>query len=124
MLTTMIDYIRIALYTTLIVIIFILFQTWQKDHPKIAISNPTAETHPAAANNYVPEISNINKATAAASRSAAAPATNSTAASTHLIHVLTNTLEVDIDAVGGNIVQVRLLKYPQELHSSTPFLLL
>ena len=120
MMTKLFDYLRIALYVTLIALVFILFQTWDKDHPKKIIpyssSTPTETT--ASSANYIPQIN--NPAVSANATSTIAPVTTTQ----HIIHIATDVLEVDIDALGGNIIQVKLPQYPEALHSTTPFLLL
>lgn len=122
----MIDYLRIALYATLIVILLALFQAWDKEHPKVTAAAP-AQIETSATNNYVPQIAAATNQPANTTNPAAPPATQNaaaTAAKPALIHVTTDVIKVDIDPVGGNIVQVQLLKYPEALHSNTPYLLL
>ena len=112
----MIDYLRIALYATLIIIILVLFQAWDKSHPKFT-PTPVQAVETAATNNYIPQITDNSQA--AKPVTAAATATNQ-----HIIHVATDVMQADINPVGGNIIQVKLLQYPEELHSNVPFLLL
>ncbi len=109
--TNIIDYVRIALYATVVAIALVLFQAWDKDHPKTDSANTTATI-----NSDVPNLANTN----------IAPVIRNTVIETaqHIIHVTTDTLDVNINVVGGNITQVKLIKYPQELHSDIPFLLL
>lgn len=118
----MIDYVRYTLYAILLGLIFFLFQAWDKEHPK-PIENTEAATTQASAN-YIPEVTNSVKAGAV---SGAAPTTVQPSASVSagkLIHVSTDTLDVAIDTLGGNIVQVQLPNFPEELNSNKPFLLL
>src|SRR5438445_8454181 len=105
--TNMIDYLRIALYASLIVILLVLFQAWDKDHPKTVAATPIATT---ADNNYVPQIA--DNSSAAESATTSPPVINHTAALTSqkLIHITTDVIQVDISPVGGNIIQVKLLK--------------
>lgn len=115
MTTQMIDYLRIALYASLIGILLVLFQAWDKDHPKPVV-NPTVQT--TASTNYIPQLTNTNQ-----------PVQPDTALVTpaviqNMIHVKTDVVQVDINPVGGNIVRVTLLHYPEELNSTTPFTLL
>ncbi len=110
----MIDYLRIALYATLIVILLVLFQAWDKEHPKVTAStNQAIET--TADNNYVPQLADTSQPTKPI------PVTTT---SQRLVHITTDVVQVDINPIGGNIVQVKLLQYPEELHSTEPFLLL
>ena len=121
MVTNMIDYLRYALYAMAIALGLLLYQAWDKDHPQAAITSPTVTE---TANNYVP--SSVPTQTTASGVTApaatqAAPVTNS---SGHIIHVVTDVLDVDIDTLGGNITQVNLAKYPENLDSNAPYLLL
>ncbi len=113
--THMINYLRIALYAVLIGILLVLFQAWDKDFPKpiTSSSQPVEATSPS----YVPPI---------AETSTGAPVIHAAAVAkpTRLIHITTDVIQVDINPVGGNITQVKLLQYPEELHSTAPFLLL
>jgi len=121
--TNIIDYFRIALYVTLVVILLALFQAWDKEHPKTIATTSAVEA--SAANNYVPQLiadtTQSAKTTAAISQPVKAapisPALN-------IIHVTTDVIKADINPVGGNIIQIQLLKYPEELNSNVPFLLL
>ncbi len=117
----MIDYLRITLYILLAMIGFLLYQSWDREHAPVQSTASQTTTVSAAANNYVPEIATTTKAV---SSTATAPEATARSASSHIIHVATNVLEVDIDALGGNIVQVKLPKFPQQLNSTAPFLLL
>ncbi len=113
----MLDYLRIALYATLVALIFILYQAWEQDHSK-----PVKSTTATTANNFVPEVTTDTAKPVV--QTAAMPAGNATAIIAQIIHVKTNLLQVDIDAAGGNITQVKLLKYPEELNSQNAYLLL
>lgn len=123
MLDTMLDYIRIALYTMLIFLGFILFQTWEKEHPPTTLSM-TSQTERVPANHYVPETASTKIQPAAIG---VAPTTNSSqlAAPTKsaVIKVKTDALEVTIDTRGGDVIETKLLKFPESLHSSVPFIL-
>lgn len=118
----MIDYLRIALYATLIIIILALFQAWDREHPKIIAAAPTIET---SASNYVPQIAESTQTLKPGATAIAPTATQATnAAAPNIIHVTTDVIKADINLLGGNIIQVQLVKYPQDLHSDTPFLLM
>ena len=107
----MTQYIRIALYATLVAFMIYSFQIWDKEHSSVSASNNAAVTETSsAANNFVPNnIAASNNAPAMG----AAPATAVTALiAKNLVHVTTDLIQADIDPVGGNIVQVKLLKYP------------
>ncbi|MDR3478195.1 MAG: membrane protein insertase YidC [Gammaproteobacteria bacterium] len=123
----MMNYIRYALYGILVFVGMQMYQIWDKEHPKAAVTTQTvvAPTAASASNNYIPEVANTNT-TASNANAATTPDVKSApiAASAHIIHVQTDVLDVDIDAQGGNITQVKLVKYPEQLHSSSPFVLL
>ncbi|MCC2667150.1 MAG: yidC, partial [Gammaproteobacteria bacterium] len=124
MLTKLLDIFRIALYGALVSVLLLFYQAWEKEHTSAITSptsNPTFSNITHHSNNYIPSTtlqtnSNTTVPVIAATKNIT-PAQNS-------IHVTTDTLEADIDTVGGNITQIKLLNYPAELHSSQPFLLL
>jgi YidC/Oxa1 family membrane protein insertase len=119
----MIDYIRYALYLVLVVIIFALYGAWVNDHPQ-AVTKTISENPIALTNSYIPTVNEVSKTTSnSTSASTANPITTSISAE-QIIHVMTDVLAVDIDTVGGTILQVKLLKYPENTNSTTPFILL
>ena len=107
------DFLRIALYGLLIVLVLMLYQQWDKEHPPIINHVQTTNLTSAA---YVPEITT----------QASAPVSKQTAftTSSHVIHVKTDVIEADIDSLGGNITQIKLLDYPESLHGKQPVVLL
>jgi YidC/Oxa1 family membrane protein insertase len=121
--TNMINYLRYALYLALIVVSLAIYQAWDKEHPLTPVATTDAQT--TVGKDYIPSVSESNTA-AATSNSTVPIASSSTLPATlgQIIHVTTDDMEVAIDTQGGNIVQVRLLKYPEELHSTSPFLFL
>ncbi|HLB58433.1 MAG TPA: membrane protein insertase YidC [Gammaproteobacteria bacterium] len=120
MLTKLSDYIRIALYVTLIILSAVLFQAFEKEHVKSVATNSSTQME-TTSNNYVPAINSSHSSTGA-------PLIENTPVTTSadhtVIHITTDVVRVDINPVGGNIVQVSLLNYPEALHSKEPFLLL
>ncbi len=117
MFTKLLDSLRIALYGVIIGILLLFYQAWEKEHTVVAPTPTPVENN---ARTYIPELVGTTRQTVLP-HSTGTPTTTS---SQHLIHVTTDTLQADIDTTSGNIVQVKLLKYPTELHSSQPFLLL
>jgi YidC/Oxa1 family membrane protein insertase len=118
--TQMIDYLRFALYGILIAVLFVMFQAWQKEHPVPVAEKPATTT--TVTENYIPTLANQ---TTTAAVTATAPVTTTPVVKTGpMVHITTDVMMVDIDTLGGNIVQVKLLNYPEALHSSEPFLLL
>lgn len=111
----MLDYLRYALYGILIFIFVTLYQDWVKEHPTPVTNSVTVTNN---ANNYVPALtSDTENKPLTTTPSVTNPAQ-------HIIHVTTDVFNVDIDTVGGNITQVKLLQYPEELYSTNPFTLL
>ncbi len=115
------DYLRYGLYAILVILGMMLFQAWDAEHFKMT-SN--AQSNSVSVNNsYVPVISQSNQSTL----QPAAADKNSTPVvvpSSQIVHVTTDVFTVDIDTLGGNITQVKLLNYPQQLHSTEPVVLL
>lgn len=111
--TQLLDYLRIALYGVLIFIFVTLYQNWTKEH----VVTATAPANVVATSDYVPTLKNTNE-----TQPITTPA--SILSGSHIIHVKTDVISADIDTVGGNIVQVKLLNYPEELHSTNPVILL
>lgn len=115
MLTKLFDYTRYALYIMMVVILFFLIQDWNFEHPKVITAAPNVIQNN---NTYVPQL-DTNQATIQK------PSVITTIpAKQELIYVTTDVMKVAIDSVGGNVVEVKLLKYPEALHSTQPFLLL
>ncbi|MES2218746.1 MAG: membrane protein insertase YidC [Pseudomonadota bacterium] len=124
MLTNMIDYLRYALYLALIVVTLAIYQAWDKEHPQTT-AIPETESAQTVAKDYIPSVTETNTAAATTATSTSPTTTPALASSAgQIVHVTTDDMEVSIDTQGGNIVQLRLLKYPEELHSTQPFLFL
>lgn len=123
MLENMLDYIRIALYALLILICFLLFQSWNKEHPVVstmaAQTEMTQTTAPAVpvANPVAPSVTGANTQTVGSP--ALPPAMKG-----QIVNVTTDLLDVSIDTRGGEIVKVSLLKYDESQGSKQPILLL
>lgn len=118
---TMLDYVRIALYTVLIALGVLLYQAWEKDHPM-----PLSAAAPLQADSlpgrYVPEAT--TEAAAQASTAEVPTASVAATPASQLIKVTTDLLDVTIDTRGGDILSIKLLKYPDALDSPTPTVLL
>lgn len=113
------DYRKMALYAALVVIALTLFNKWQVENADVT---PQATETTVASSSTHSSVPNVP--------SNAAIATNTDVPQTHhattikhgkLIWVQTDVLKVAIDTLGGNVVQSYLLKYPEKLHSSSPF---
>ncbi len=122
MFTKLLDSLRIALYGAIVVILLLFYQAWEKEHATTT-NSPTSivNTAHSTSTNYIPE---ITEPTTQTTNHAMTTLLTPTTTNNPVIHVTTDTLEADIDTVGGNITQIKLLKYPAELHSTQSFLLL
>src|SRR3990167_2019146 len=122
MIDNILDYLRVALYAALIFLGVILYQAWNKDHPKQEVNQ--VQTSATTASTYIPQVAPpapMENATAPLSQPTPSLPSDSMG---QLIHVMTDTLNVTLDTHGGDIVAVKLLKYPEQLDSKTPYLLL
>ncbi|MCL5260370.1 MAG: membrane protein insertase YidC [Gammaproteobacteria bacterium] len=110
---------RFFLYMALGIVIFALWNAWQADYHKVEVNNTTAEvaTVSRQATQVEKEATQAEAAMPTAEVLAPAP-------EERLIKVHTDVLDIAIDTLGGNIVQAKLLKYPKELHQTTPVTLL
>ncbi len=117
--TKILESLRIGLYAALLVVLFLFYQAWEKEHAPATI-RPTPN-NAIQSNGYVPALTEP-AAQSKTSNLSTAPVT--TISNNPIVHVTTDTFEADIDTLGGNITQIKLLKYPSELHSTQPFLLL
>lgn len=118
------DFIRGALLGLLVLIGFLLWNTWQKEHPEVAQA-PTVQV----SRNDLPTASTSAAANNAAQSSANLPGTLATSsatgtAKTQLIHVKTDVYDINIDPVGGAIVDAALPQYPQSLQDKSPYTLM
>ncbi|HTM64211.1 MAG TPA: membrane protein insertase YidC [Gammaproteobacteria bacterium] len=128
MLDKVLDAVRIGLMILLAITGLLIYEAWDKDHPAPQQAQVAAQpAEPAfSTERYVP---NTNKP-AVAVDSSQVPATDVGSAippsetSSKFVTVKTDLLELTIDTVGGDIVESKLLKYPETLGSATPFTLL
>jgi len=122
MLENMLDYVRITLYALLILLCFLLYQAWDKDHPTLS-SPAITQTTSQQTGHFVPATVNANTQPVTG---VVPPIQPSIAVPTkgQIVNITTNLLDVSIDTRGGDIVQVGLLKYPGSLNSKQPIVLL
>lgn len=127
MLDTMLDYLRITLYILLAALGFFLYQAWEKDHPKSDLATVTqTEVASPTSDHFIPQAASTTanapaaQTTATTGQATTAPAVAKTATKGEIVKVKTDLLEVSIDTLGGNIVGVNLLKYPESLGSALP----
>lgn len=124
MLDNILDYLRIALYTLLVILGVLLYEAWVKDHPE-ALSQSQATTNAIMQqpNHFVPAYQGA-KADENSAETVAKRTKLISSAKSKLIDVKTDVLDVTIDTAGGDIVATKLLQYKAALGSSTPFTLL
>lgn len=120
MLTNILDYIRYTLYGALIVTLFFLYQAWNTDHTQAKdnvseVQNSIIEKN----SSYVPQITESTK-----NKNVTTDQVPPFLSSTNIIHVTTDIIKADIDAIGGNIIKLELLNYPEQIHSKKPFVLM
>lgn len=124
MFDTFLNIVRYALYLALLVLSLFLVQAWQHDHPAPVEAAPT--TMPATTaipGSHAPDATMVKTdAVQPASQPEATPLPASNTGS--LINVTTDVIQATIDTRGGDVIDVKLLKYPATLHSNTPFTLL
>ncbi|MFZ2315810.1 MAG: membrane protein insertase YidC [Gammaproteobacteria bacterium] len=123
MFDNILSYVRIALYAALAGVVFFLYQAWQKEHPPVVATSAAftqAETIPVG---HAPTNQPLPQPSAAIQAEATAVA-KTVPQTGQLISVKTDLLDIQIDTRGGDIVQAKLLQYPESLGSSAPFLLL
>lgn len=114
---------RLILMLGLALVLGTLWSKWQMQYgakPVAAVQSASSVSSSQAPNlavNNTPTAPDANASTTAV----VARNSESQAA---LIHVRTNVLDVAINLNGGSIVNAELLKYPAELHSSQPVVLL
>ncbi len=123
MLQNMLDYVRIALYTLLIVLGFFIFQAWEKDHPPVEPTAVTAQAESPSTDRFVPQPTSTTQSSASSQASSGTIAAVKSAPG-QIVEVKTDVLDVSIDTRGGDIVETKLLQYPESLHSNTPLILL
>jgi YidC/Oxa1 family membrane protein insertase len=117
------DYLRITLYAILMALGFMLYQAWERDFPAPSASAATtSESTPATTSDgrFVPT---VNTPAPAATPLQQPVVPSNTAAPSQLVTVTTDTLQVTIDTRGGDIIGVKLLKYPESLENKTPIVL-
>ena len=123
---------RLMLFVALAFIMYLMFDAWQQDNAPEKVTTTPSVTAPATTNrnNEIPVSPEQNTATSSAipvSPSSTVPTEQSQEIFKHgqAIHVVTDVLDVTINSVGGDIRQLKLLKYPTKLHeTNNPFLLM
>lgn len=121
------EYVRISLYITAVIIAFFLYQAWQKEHPTPL---PTEVSQSAAADanpgHFVPVASNaVAPSTATVVPQTGKAISNLPPSSVgKMINVKTDVLDVAIDTRGGDVVSTKLIQYKESLGSNDPLILM
>lgn len=108
---------RVLLLSVLFLLGFMLWNAWQNDYP-----NKPVPVQPKQTTVQFQPVSVLKTTTQPTAIPAIAAKTLQQGQ--RLIKVHTDVLDVTIDTLGGNIVQTKLLQYPQKLHSTDPYVLL
>ena len=110
---------RLFLFAALLIVLFLLYNSWQQQYgPKPPV--PVTQTSPPATAQVPSETSAVPAAPGVqpASPSAQVPSAVQALSTQQQIHVHTDLFDVVIDTMGGDIRRVALLKYPE--HVNTP----
>ncbi len=118
------DYLRIGLYIILAFVCFSLYQAWQAEHPQPVAQQTASSTLPDAAPTIPNNTSAVSAMPNVARSAVSTPATPAVVPAERLIHVKTDVLDVVIDRQGGDIIEAKLLQYPESLNTKAPFVLL
>lgn len=126
------DYTRFFLYTSLAVITYVMLLNWQDDYPPMVDDGgliqselpQIAQVESAAASDVPTDVPTItNNVPSSVTVVTSQPAASSGAA--RIITVTTDTLEIDIDLEGGDIIYLALPLYLKQLNViDDPFVLL
>jgi YidC/Oxa1 family membrane protein insertase len=119
----MINYIRFFLYGAILVVAFLLFQSWQEERqarlPSATTTQPSTQIVPPG--EIVPSSTVIHNLKQLHAVSHQKP----TVSKPHqLIHIQTPLLMVDVDMHGGEIVRTALVKYAKTRYQNEPVVLL
>jgi YidC/Oxa1 family membrane protein insertase len=115
-------YLRFTLYGLLLILGFFLFQAWDKEHPTTFTNTPT-RTKEAANTTEMPRFVPKSAAEESAPKPEPLSSTALAAKQGSFITVKTDLLSVSINTRGGDINEVKLLKYPESLGAKTPIVL-
>lgn len=112
---SLIKTLRTLLYIGIVAVVFLLYQTWEHEHPatksNVAINEEQSQTQQ---NEIIPVA--LQQTTVQTARSLTK---NEAEASTPLstVQVTTDLFQATIDPIGGNIIEFKLLDYPKNLDS-------
>jgi YidC/Oxa1 family membrane protein insertase len=117
---------RVLLLVALAVTAYMLILAWNDDYIKAPVAPPTvSEPVVDRAGAVAPSIRDVPESTASRPRTDAQAPQTDPAASTVLVHVTTGSMQLWIDKLGGDIVRVRLPRFPVSIEEpNEPFQLL
>lgn len=131
------DFRRVVLYAALGLVGYSLWNNWEKDYPRVAtVKTTTVEQQTTAQSSdsqLLPDMhasdanisSHTNVESAASQSSAEQNQTLASSESSKIVHVLTDVLDLQIDLRQGDIIQAKLVKYPESVEDkNTPVTLL
>ena len=136
------DLTRFALYTALAVVTYLMLLAWQEDYPPVVSNDPSAAVEQSASTDSDIPMPPVASSTSTASDAdipqdtpqqpaaqnnavVSSPTQAQGASSNNIIEVSTDTLELQIDRNGGDIVYLALPQYLRELEGSDdPFVIL
>ncbi|APZ44433.1 membrane protein insertase YidC [Acidihalobacter ferrooxydans] len=104
------DNLRPLLYISLVFVLFLIWQAWQQDH-RPPPSPQALSQQTTASPNHTQDIpsASVNRPTRSA---ATPPSTASQSRAGRIVHIKTDTLDLEIDTRGAGIVQALLPTYP------------
>lgn len=124
----MIDTIRTLIIAAIVFVGYLLWQAWQEDYG-IKTPSLSAELNDSGVNEIptIPEMATVESESPASLPNLVASTTqtqNTATDKNRWIHVKTDVLVTSIDTLGGSIVQLSLLDYPQSISNKEPLVFL
>ena len=126
------DLTKFFLYTSLAVITYLMLLAWQEDYPPLvgggsqqSTSLQIPETPTAPVSDVPTEVPTTASSTVLNEPAQPTVSTSPSAATSRLIEIETDTLELNIDLNGGDIIQLALPQYLKQLNvTDDPFMVL
>ena len=126
------DLTKFLLYTSLAVITYLMLLAWQEDYPPLvgggsqqSTSLQIPETPTAPVSDVPTEVPTTASSTVLNEQAQPTVSTSPSAATSRLIEIETDTLELNIDLNGGDIIQLALPQYLKQLNvTDDPFMVL
>ena len=125
------DLTKFALYTSLAVITYLMLLAWQEDYPSVVDSGSVNQQSPPSIASSSPQAGDIPREVPTSSQPVNQPLSSyvgvdgSNGESTNIIQISTDTLQLSIDLIGGDIIGLSLPKYLKQLDViDDPFIIL